>query len=384
MTRRPVLGIVGGGQLARMTVQAASQLAVETRVLAADRDDPAVELASLVTIGDPSAEGVLEAFAALCDVVTFDHELVDPALIEALERAGHTVRPGASALRFSDKAHQRTTFGRLGLPVPDHAVVQEASAVAAFAELHGWPVVVKPSSGGYDGRGVYLVPDIQQTRIVLDQLGPRPNVVVEELLPLDQELSVVVARRPSGEAVAYPVVETVQRDGMCTELVAPAPVAAEMAETARTLALAVADTVGAVGIIAVELFLTGGRLLVNEIAPRPHNSAHHTIEGSTTSQFANHVRAVLDWPLGATDLRAPAVVMVNVVGPPDGSDPRTNLPAALAIPGAHIHLYAKASRPGRKLGHVTALGDDMDGALARARAAAAALGGSPVPTSQLS
>ncbi len=364
----PVVGIVGGGQLARMTAQAAVSLAVEVRVLAAPGEESAAPwVTARGATGTLGEDGFLDGV----DVLTFDHELVDPARVEAAELRGVVVRPGSATLRFADKAHQRERLAAAGIPVPPFAVLQSAAGAGALAAAHGgWPVVLKAARGGYDGRGVAVVADEAAAAAFA---GSR-TVVVEPLLPLERELAVLVARRPGGEAVVYPPVQTLQVDGICHELVAPAPVGADLADAAAALALRVADLCGAVGILAVELFVVDGRLLVNEVAPRPHNSGHHTIEHAATSQFENHLRAVLDWPLGATTPRTPAAAMVNVLGNGD-VDPRDRLPAALARGPASVHLYAKGPRAGRKLGHVTALGDDPAEVRGRARRVAAALSG---------
>jgi len=349
-----------------MTAQAAVSLAVEVRVLAAPGEDSAAPWTTARGAADAlDAGGFLDGL----DVLTFDHELVDPAVVEAVARRGLPVRPGARTLRFADKAHQRQELAAAGVPVPPFAVTRSAAEVGAFAAAHGgWPVVLKAASGGYDGRGVAVVASTAEADAFA---GSRP-AVVEPLLPLERELAVLVARRPGGEAVVYPPVQTLQVDGICHELIAPAPVHARLAGDAASLALRVAHLCGAVGILAVELFVVDGRLLVNELAPRPHNSGHHTIEHAATSQFENHLRAVLDWPLGDPAPRTPAAAMVNVLGNGD-ADPRHRLPVALAQGAASVHLYGKQPRAGRKLGHVTALGDDPAEVRDRARRVAAAL-----------
>ena len=361
------LGIVGAGQLARMTYQAAIALGVPVRVLAERPDEAAALVAADVALGSASSWEDLSAFAATVDVVTFDHELTDPEHLARLEAEGRRLHPGAEAQRFAqDKLHQRVEFARLGLPVPAFG-----TDVVALAAECGWPVVAKARRGGYDGRGVWVL-DGPEAPV------PGGDLVFEALVPIERELAVVVARRADGEAVAYPVVETVQADGMCREVLAPAPVPLAVAAAAERLGREVAEATGAVGVLAVELFLTpSGHLLVNEVATRPHNSGHFSIEGAVASQFENHLRAVLGWPLGDPSSVAPAVAMVNVVGAEDGGDPTARLAEALGVPGAHVHLYGKAFRPGRKLGHVTAVGDDPAEVRARAQRAAALLTGGP-------
>ncbi len=371
---RPVVAMVGAGQLARMTHQAAIPLGIELRVLAERADDPAVLAGATCRLGAAGSLDDVRAVAAGADALTFDHEAVPPEDLAVLTGEGVPLAPPAAAKRLAqDKLAGRRRLAELGFPVPAFAPVATVAEVEAFAAVHGWPLVLKAARGGYDGRGVLVVPDADAAAAALREL-PGP-VVVEPRLALERELAVLVARTAGGERVAYPVVETVQRDGMCREVLAPAPVAPPVAADAEALAVAIADAIGSTGVLAVELFLTADGLSVNELALRPHNSGHFSIEGCGTSQFEQHLRAVLGWPLGRTELRAPAVATVNVVGPPDGSDPAARLAAALAVPGAHVHLYGKRPRPGRKLGHVTALADEPAAALAAARRAAAVLEG---------
>ncbi len=377
----PVIGIVGAGQLARMTYQAAIALGVGVRVLAERLDESAARVCPLVDIGSPNSRPDLEAFAARCDVVTLDHELVDDGALAAIEAAGGIVRPGARALRFAkDKLHQRTEFSRAGLPVPAFAEVTAAADIEAFAVTHGWPVVVKAQRGGYDGRGVWVIDGTGAAAdLVRDAGGRGTPIMVEAFVPIERELAVLVARRPGGECVVYPVVETVQRDGICHEVIAPAAIPIAIAEEARAIGLRIAEHTGVVGICATELFLAGGRLIVNEIATRPHNSGHFSMDACATSQFENHLRAVLDWPLGPTDLLAPHVVMANLLGE-DGDSMAPRMPSAVALPGGvHPHLYGKEVRAGRKVGHVNAWGTDAAETRERAVRAAALLTGRAQP-----
>ena len=355
--RRPRLGVLGAGQLARMDQQAAIALDVDLRLLADGPTDAAVLAGAEALVGDHGDLDVLRDFAAGVDVVTFEFEGVDNALLQALVDEGHRLVPTPVAKRYAqDKLHQRRGLGDAGFPVPPFAQARTADEVAAFAAEHGWPVVLKAPRGGYDGRGVAVVADADEAA---EFVAPLPDgALVEPALTIVRELAVQVARTSDGASVAYPVVETVQHEAMLRELVAPAEVDAALAAEAVDLAVRIVDHIGATGLVAVELFLTPEGLQVNELAMRPHNSGHYSIEGAVTSQFEQHVRAALDWPLGSTNLVAPAAVTVNVVGPADGSDPRSRVSAALAVEGAHVHLYGKGARPGRKLGHVTALGPD--------------------------
>ena len=363
------VGMVGAGQLARMTQSAAIDLGVELHVLATRTDEPAVLAGARCHLGAPDDDAALLAFAEAVDVVTLDHELVSDAALAEMAARGHAVHPSAAALLHAkDKLHAREQLAGLGLAVPAFAPVASADDVAAFAAEHGWPVVCKARRGGYDGRGVAVVTDVAAAAEVLTRGG---EWMVEALVDIEVELAVVTARRPGGQRVTYPVVETVQQDGICVELLQPARVSDEVAATATALGQQVADAVEGVGIVAVELFVDrAGALTINELALRPHNSGHATIEAAVTSQFHNHLRAVLDWPLGDAGLRVPAAAMVNLLGPPGEDRIAEALPGALEVSGAAVHLYGKASRPGRKIGHVTVTGDDGEAALAAARDAA--------------
>jgi len=364
-----------------MAGEAASALGLSMAVLAERPDDAACQVAAEVVLGSPFVPGDLRAFTERCGVVTFDHEQVELEIVAALEAGGAVLRPGAETLELAvDKARMRTVLDGAGVPVPSYLVVDDGpdapAAVDSFAAAHGWPVMLKAARGGYDGKGVWPARDRSEAEAILAQVTGR--VVVEELLPLDAELAVLVARRPSGASAAWPAVETAQVGGVCREVLVPGRLSTDVVDAASALGQKVAEIAGAVGVMAVELFWSRGELVVNEVATRPHNSGHWTIEGAVTSQFENHLRAVLDLPLGSTSPQHHHVASVNVFGGPDGVDPARLLGRGLAVEGAHVHLYGKAARPGRKLGHVTVCGDDAD--LVRARAwSAAVLLGTPVP-----
>jgi 5-(carboxyamino)imidazole ribonucleotide synthase len=369
----PVVGMVGGGQLSRMTHQAAIALGLSLRVLADATHDSAALVANGVVVGDHTSLDDVRAFAQGCEVLTFDHEHVPSGLIEALEDEGLTVHPGSAALRHAqDKVVMRERLAGLGVPVPPFTPVATARDLEGFAHHYGWPVVLKAATGGYDGKGVWVVGSVEEAAEVLSS-GVR--LLAEQHVDLRRELAAVVARSPEGQGAAWPVVETVQRDGICVEVVAPAPdLPEDLALEAQQLALRLADELGVVGVLAVELFETDAGLLVNELAMRPHNSAHWTIEGSRTSQFEQHVRAVLDYPMGATQLTAPWVVMANLLGGDGEPDLDRRLHMLMGRdPALKVHLYGKTVRPGRKIGHVTALGDDLADVRRRAREGAAYL-----------
>ncbi len=381
--RQPVVGMVGAGQLARMTAAAAIGLGIRFRVLAGAPGESAAQVAADTVVGDYRSDGDLLAFAAGCDVITFDHEHVPQPQLRALEQAGRVVWPSAAALGFTqDKLAMRERLTELGVPCPRFEPVTSLADVAAFAEHTGWPVVLKAVSGGYDGRGVWVCGDSAAAAEVLSHRLP---VLAEEYVPFERELAILVARSPSGHGAAYPVVESVQRDGICVQVLAPAPgVSAEAAVQAQRLGLELARDLDVIGLLAVELFETrNGELLVNELAMRPHNTGHWTIEGARTSQFEQHLRAVLNLPLGSSAMVAPVAVMANVLG---GTDPDLygKLNHVLAADtGLKVQLYGKPVRPGRKVGHVTALGSDLPTVRDRAvRAANYLATGSEEPAAQ--
>jgi 5-(carboxyamino)imidazole ribonucleotide synthase len=364
-----------------MAAEAASALGLSVAVLAEHPDDAACAVAAEVLLGSPLVEADLRSLAARSDVLTFDHEQVDLSILRTLAADGVVIRPGLETLEMAtDKSHMRATLAAAGVPVPAHLVLDAGPAgdippgasLAEFAAAHGWPLVVKTARGGYDGKGVWTVNDMAEVASVTAPLVGR--LLVEEMVPFQAELAVMVARRPSGETVTWPATETAQVDGVCREVLVPGRLPPAVVDEARALGQAVAEIAGAVGVLAVELFWSGGVLMVNEIAARPHNSGHWTIEGSVTSQFENHLRAVLDLPLGSPAPQHAQVASVNIFGGAAGEDPLALLPRGLATDGAHIHLYGKATRPGRKLGHVTVCGDDAEDVRERAWGAAVDLG----------
>jgi 5-(carboxyamino)imidazole ribonucleotide synthase len=372
------VGIVGAGQLARMGWQAAISLNLDLLCLGGT-GEAAVGAGAPLLEGNGRDPAALATLADHCQVLTFEHELVDlPALAE-LEESGVRVRPSTKVLALAvDKLHQRRTLSAMdGVLVPAFAPVSDLSEIEAFALQHGWPVVLKARSGGYDGRGVWICADsVAAARALEDGQAADLELYVEEAVEIALELAVLAARSPSGEVAVYPSVETCQVDGMCRSVVMPPRVPEEIAREVEDLARNLADHVGLEGLMAVELFLArDDRLLVNELAMRTHNTGHLHTEASTTSQFEQHLRAVLDLPLGLTTPIAAAAAMVNVVGPDDGSDPASRLQDALRVPGASVHLYGKIARPGRKLGHVTVCATTPEDALRLAREAADRLEG---------
>jgi 5-(carboxyamino)imidazole ribonucleotide synthase len=379
----PVVGMVGGGQLARMTAAAAAGLGATFRVLAESEKESAALVTHDVTVGSHLSLSDISAFAGECDVITFDHEHVPGPILAKLESDGVLVRPGSGALKYTqDKLAMRERLSALGVPCPRFAPVSSLAGVAAFVggawpEVpNAWPVVLKAVSGGYDGKGVWVC---ESTGEVEDVLALGIPLLAEEFVPFRRELAALVARSPSGQGAAYPVVQTVQVDGICREVIAPAPgLSQDVAVEAEAMALKIAAELGVTGLLAVELFETShGGLLVNELAMRPHNSGHWTIEGAPTSQFEQHLRAVLDLPLGScASQEGTFTVMANLLG---GTDPDIfdrYIHVMAADPGVKVHFYGKDVRVGRKIGHVTIVGgpdDDVAEVRDRARRAASYL-----------
>ena len=362
----PTVGVIGGGQLARMMIPPALELGIDIRVFAENAGDSAA-IAVTATGDYRNAQDVLR-FAEGVDVVTFDHEHVPQEVLRALVANGVAVHPGPDALLYAqDKLLMRARLSELGLPVPEWAAVTTVAELGAFLADNGGRCVVKTPRGGYDGKGVRVVSSAAE---VADWFESGQPLLAEELVDFRRELSQQLARRPSGEIMLWPVVESIQRDGVCVEVIAPAPGSSgRIADVAAEVAVSIAENLGVTGVLAVELFeTTDDRLLVNELAMRPHNSGHWSIDGSSTSQFEQHLRAVLDLPLGPTGTRDAWSVMVNVLG---GTE-QDRFGAAFADQaGVKLHFYGKQPRPGRKVGHVTAGGDDLDDVVYRARAASA-------------
>lgn len=363
--------MVGGGQLARMTHEAGIPLGVRFKLLSDGPQDSAAQVVGDVVVGDYRDLETLRAFARGCDVVTFDHEHVPTEHLRALQAEGVVVRPGPDALvHAQDKGVMRERLTAIGVPCPRHRIVEDPRDVEAFAaEGSGFPVVLKTVRGGYDGKGVWVVRDVEGAA---EPFRAGVPVLAEEKVDFVRELAANVVRSPHGQAVAYPVVESVQVDGVCDTVIAPAPeLSDELAAHAQQLALTIAKELDVVGHLAVELFETAdGRVLVNELAMRPHNSGHWTQDGAATSQFENHLRAVLDLPLGDPRPRSRWTVMSNVLGGDYPDMYFAYLHCMARDPALRIHMYGKDVKPGRKVGHVNTYGDDLADVRERARHAA--------------
>ena len=358
------LGIIGGGQLAKMTALSALQLGCDVAVLERNPVSPAAVLATHSLVGDWDSPSELLRLAAHCDVVTLENEFVDARSLAALEAAGHNVFPTPQSIALvQDKLIQKQTLAAAGLPVPAFCAVANPAAVAAAARELGLPMLLKARRNAYDGKGNVTVCSLDEVGAAWRKLGGHVGneLFVEAFCPFTRELAVIITRGRNGECATYPLVETVQRDHICHIVRAPSAVLPQTSAAALDIARRAVAAVGAVGSFGVEMFLTADdRVLVNELAPRVHNSGHYTIEACECSQFENHVRAVLGWPLGSTCMVAPAAVMVNLLGVGKGTGRPAGLDAALSVSGAHVHIYGKAmSNAGRKMGHVTALAETV-------------------------
>ena len=365
----PVVGIIGGGQLARMCAGPAAELALTLSVFAESDDAAAALVVPHAPVGDYRDAEQVREWAHGCDVVTFDHEHVPADVLAALEADGVALHPRPSALRFAqDKLAMRQRLSDLDVPCPAWAPVSTSDELSAFGEQHGWPLVLKTPTGGYDGKGVMLVRTPDDADAWFAQADGAP-LLAEEAVAFEREIAVMIARSPSGQVAVWPVVETVQVDGICTEVLAPAPeLSDDAAERITSAAIRIAGELDVTGVMAVELFdVGGGEFVVNELAMRPHNSGHWSMDGSVTGQFEQHLRAVLDLPLGDTRARAPWTVMGNVLGGEYEELYPTYKHLMARDPGLKIHLYGKGVRPGRKIGHVNVFGDDLVGLRARAR-----------------
>lgn len=371
----PTVGIVGGGQLAKMLGQAASQLGLQTVVLSEQPNCPASSAVTRVLQGSADDLVALRELAEACDVVTLENEFVDANLLSALEDAGHPVSPGAATMRIvQDKFLQKTALKSAGLSVPEFIDVPDLPALDAAIRILGLPLVLKKRRNGYDGKGNATIRSEADSRLAWELLNGEENALfAEAFCPFTQELAIMITRSTNNTAVAYPVVETIQDHHICRTVKAPAEISPAIAESVADLARRAISAVQGVGTFGVELFRTANdRILINELAPRVHNSGHYTIEACACSQFENHLRAILGWPLGSPVMRLPAAVMINLLGHGKGSGAPAGIQDALNCPGAHVHVYGKStSAPLRKMGHLTMLGETVEETLQRVQEAAA-------------
>ncbi len=362
----PTLGILGGGQLARMTAYAAFRLGLRVHILERTAGSPAGQIAHKDVVGTPADHDILIEFARECDVITLESEFVNEEHLAVAEHAGHVILPRPQSVGLiQDKLTQKETVRRVGVATAAFSGVESPADARDFGHQHGYPFVLKTRRNGYDGYGNATIGAEDVIELEWERItgGNRERTLyAESFVPFDKELAVMVARGRSGEMATYPVAQTIQQNHICHYVLAPAGVDESVAARARAIAQRAVESIDGIGVFGVELFLCpDNSVLFNEVAPRPHNSGHYTIEGCVTSQFENHIRAILGWPLGSTELRAPSVVMANILGRGDASGTVANYPEVLASPTAHIHIYGKAhERKGRKMGHVTVLASSLD------------------------
>jgi len=361
--RLPLIGIIGGGQLARMQAQAASRLGCQVRTIEKSAHCPAASVVHDHLVGDWNDPAVLVPWAKGCDLITLENEFVEAETLKALEQAGHTVIPGADTMAIvQDKLLQKTRLKERGLPVPAFESVESTDDIRRIGESFAWPMVLKKRKQGYDGKGNATIKGPDNIQAAWDALGGGAfPLFVEAFCPFVKELAVMVVRSVDGSHAEYPVVETVQKDHICHVVTAPASVEPSIRDKASEIARQAIEAVDGLGCFGVEMFLTeDGNILVNELAPRVHNSGHYTIEACRCSQFENHIRSILGWPLGDTSLVKPAAVMINLLGASDGPALPFGIKEALQDPDAHLHIYGKQeSRKGRKMGHLTLIGEDL-------------------------
>ncbi len=373
--RELTIGIIGGGQLAKMLAQAAYRLGLRVAIIEHGADSPAGRMTQLEFAAGWHCADALNAFAEASDIITLENEFVSPELLDSLAQRRPVYPSPESVRRVRDKLVQKQTMAAAGIPTPAFAAVETPDDVLAFAHRHGFPVVLKSRTFGYDGYGnatLTAAEELPASWNTLQQRAHEAGMLVEEFVPLEKELAVIVARSRRGELAVYPCVETVQQDHVCRVVYAPAPIPEALRRRAQELAVACVEAIDGVGVFGIELFLRqDGVILFNEIAPRPHNSGHYTIEACYTSQFENAIRAICGLPLGSPEMFVPAAVMINLLGVRSGSGIPESVTAALRLGKGWIHLYGKhSSRPRRKMGHVTAVGATLQEAYQLAQQAA--------------
>lgn len=369
----PTIGILGGGQLARMTSYAAFRFGFRVAIFERHPDSPAAQLTPLSVVGEWHDRDKQAEFARLATLITLENEFIEAEHLAQLEQFGTPVLPSAHTIaRIQDKLTQKETLAKVGLPVPAFRAIGSEGEAEKFGEEFGYPFLLKARQGGYDGYGNRTVHSAKEIPTALSELGfPKRRIMAEAFVPFQKELAIMVARSRNGEMVVYPVVETVQENHICKIVKAPAPVESHISKQAADLAREAILAIDGVGIFGVEMFLTASGVLINELAPRPHNSGHYTIEACVTSQFENHLRAILGYPLGCAEMLTKAAVMVNLLGKRNAPLELDALPAALCHTRAKVHIYGKKEvRVGRKMGHITVVGESLEVCLQEAETAA--------------
>ncbi len=370
------LGILGGGQLARMLIEENSRYGIEFHILSKEHDSPAGMLTPHEVIGDWNDKEVVRNFADKCDILTLENEFIDFHILEAIEKSGKTILPGSLIVKLiQDKLFQKETLTKAGIPVADYCEVNSAIDVRTFAEHFGYPVILKSRTMGYDGKGNIKVNDESEIDDACDILQKRGKLMCEKFVEFDKEIATQAVRSEKGKINVYPVVETIQENHICKYVIASHDQFSEIKESIEDISTKILSSMSYVGVMGIEMFLCKGKILVNELAPRVHNSGHYTIEGCHTSQFENHVRAILGLPLGSTEMKVPAAVMINILGERNGEAKVEGIDSILACNESFIHLYGKAeTRIGRKMGHITVTGTDPEELLKKAAEARRAIG----------
>ncbi len=363
------IGIVGGGQLGRMLTEAAHNLGFKVLVLDPTENSPAAQVADEHILGSFKDADAIKKLAGKVDVLTFEIESANAEALDALVAEGKKVYPEPKTLKIiKDKFEQKVFLRNAGIPVSDFALIESKDDIAEQGELFGYPFLLKTRFDAYDGRGNAVVADESSIDFAYEKLGGKSSLYAEKFVPFEKELAVVAARSQDGKVITFPVVETIHKNNICHIVISPAPVSDEVIEKAKTLASKVLDTLKGVGVFGIEMFLTkDGNVLINEIAPRVHNSGHHTIEGFTMSQFEAHIRAITGLELVEPEPRSPFSVMVNILGEREGVAMPQGIEEAHALGNTKVHLYGKhETRVERKMGHLTAIGEDREETLQKA------------------
>ncbi len=376
--RALTIGILGGGQLAKMTAQAAYRMGLQVAIIEHAKDSPAGCMTKHEFSNGWNDEEELDRFISASDIVTLENEFIDPAILQRIEERRLVFPSSKTITLVQDKFTQKQTMKAAGIPVPNFIAAESAEELQAFAQEQGYPIVIKTRKFGYDGYGNVTARQAIDCTSAWNKFrnsdSPR-DLMAEQFVRFTKELAVIVARNRRGESMVYPCTQTIQQNHICVSVLAPAPLEEELQQRAQDIALRCVEAIDGVGVFGIELFLTeDNEIVFNEIAPRPHNSGHYTIEACTTSQFENCVRAVCNLPLGSADMICGGAAMINILGERSGSGIPDSVVDTLKHPHASLHLYGKKdSRVGRKLGHLTALGSSLNQAFARARDAVEAL-----------
>jgi len=356
------LGILGGGQLARMIIEENSRYGFEFHILSKEHCSPSGQLTPHEIVGDWNDKNIVKNFADKCDILTLENEFIDFNILELLEKSGKVILPGSNIIRLiQDKLYQKNTLSEAGIPVAEYCEVNSADEVKRFAEEYGYPVILKSRTMGYDGKGNYKVSNESEIELACDVLLKRGKLMCEKFVSFEKEIAVQAVRSSNGEMKVYPVVETIQENHICKYVIASGGRFSEHNKTVNEICEKILASMSYAGVMGIEMFLCVNEILVNELAPRVHNSGHYTIEGCSTSQFENHIRAILGLPLGNSEMKVPSAVMINILGERNGPADIKGMERTLACTDTYLHLYGKReTRIGRKMGHITVVGNDVD------------------------